>query len=365
MLFRLLVFLLFSLSPSYTIGQTAQSPDTTSPDTLILGYNIAPPFVYEQAGKLQGVSIWLWDQITAEHHIPYQLKRMPLDSLLQALASGTVDASLSPLTITSNRAERMDFSPPYYIAYSSLLAPEASALDRSLAFLRSFFSINFFRALGALALIILIFGALEWWFEREHNKEEFGPGLHGLWQGFWWSAVTMTTVGYGDKSPRTVGGRIVALIWMFTAIIIISGFTASIASSLTVNQLGWSNDDLESFKEKRLGTIEHSGTDIWLNNNFYNNRVHYPNMQQMVKAIRAGEIDAIAYDRPILQEVLKKDTLDGFQILPITYNAQFYAMGFKPDLPEEMQKRISTILLEKIESTDWKIILSEYDLVWK
>jgi len=336
-----------------------------SPDTLVLGYNIAPPFVFEQEGELQGVSVWLWDQIIKEHYIPYELKRMPLDSLLKALANGTVGASLSPLTITSNRAERMDFSPPYYIAYSSVLAPEASTLQRSMAFLRSFFSINFFRALGALALVILIFGLLEWWFEREHNAEEFGPGLHGLWQGFWWSAVTMTTVGYGDKSPKTVGGRIVALVWMFTAIIIISGFTASIASSLTVNQLGWSNDNLEAFKERRLGTIQNSGTDSWLNKNFYNNRIHYPDMQHMVEAIQAGEIDAIAYDRPILQEVLKSDTLNAYQILPVTYNAQFYAMGFNAALSDSLQKRISTTLLEKIESTDWKIILSEYDLVWK
>jgi len=340
----------------------AQAP---APDTLILGYNIAPPFVFEKEGELQGVSVWLWKQINEEHNLNYQLKRLPLDSLLQGLADGSVDLSLSPLTITSGRAERMDFSPPYYIAYSSVLAPAASTWDRSLAYLSSFFSINFFRALGALTLVVLIFGLLEWWFERKSNEEEFGPGLKGIWHGFWWSAVTMTTVGYGDRSPRTVGGRIVALIWMFTALIIISGFTASIASSLTINQLGWANNELEAFKEKRLGTILDSGTDNWLNKNFYSNRIHYHDMESMINAIQANELDAIAYDRPILQEVLKSDTLDIYQVLPITYNAQFYAMGFNPELPEALQKSISTTLLEQIESTDWKITLSEYDLVWE
>ncbi|MGO2102628.1 MAG: ion channel [Psychroflexus halocasei] len=44
----------------------------------------------------------------------------------------------------------------------------------------------------------------------------------------------MTTVGYGDKSPLSLGGRIVGLIWMFMAVIILSSLTAGIASALTV-----------------------------------------------------------------------------------------------------------------------------------
>ena len=93
---------------------------------------------------------------------------------------------------------------------------------------------NFVRALGALVFVIFIFGMLMWMFEKRDNKQEFDKGLKGIWEGFWWSAVTMTTVGYGDKAPLSFGGRVIALVWMFAAIIIISGFTASIASSLTL-----------------------------------------------------------------------------------------------------------------------------------
>jgi ABC-type amino acid transport substrate-binding protein len=364
-LHRILVSLSLLCLITSVSAQPNQNRTPTTPDTLILGYNIAPPFVYEKEGELQGVAVWLWDQVVDEHRYVYELRQYPLDSLLKALAEGDIDASLSPLTITSDRSERMDFSPPYYIAYSSVMAPNATAFDRSIAYLRSFFSINFFRALGALVLVILIFGLLVWWFERKENEEEFGNGLKGLWNGFWWSAVTMTTVGYGDKSPKTIGGRVVALVWMFTAIVIISGFTAGIASSLTVNQLGWSGDKLEVFKDRKLGTVHDSGTESWLNNNFYRNLKSYHDMEALMSAMNEGEIDAIAYDRPILQELIKSDTLGRYQVLPITYNVQFYAMGFNPDLPERIQKRISTTLLEQIEHTDWKITLSEYDLIWK
>jgi len=47
----------------------------------------------------------------------------------------------------------------------------------------------------------------------------------------------MTTVGYGDKSPITAAGRLVALVWMFSSIIIISLITGAFATAMTVHQL--------------------------------------------------------------------------------------------------------------------------------
>jgi ABC-type amino acid transport substrate-binding protein len=230
---------------------------------------------------------------------------------------------------------------------------------------KSFFSVRFFRVCGALFAILLLFGFLEWLFERKVNKEEFGKGIKGLWNGFWWSAVTMTTVGYGDKSPKTVGGRIVALIWMFTAIIIISGFTASIASSLTTNKMTSNTSSIDDFKEKQLGTIEKSGTEEWLRDNFYVNRSTFSTMDEAITALEKGKIDAIAYDKPILNEIVKTDTADKFELLDISFDAQFYAMGMHPDLSRDLKRKINLSLHELTESMDWKVLMTEYDLKYE
>lgn len=332
-------------------------------DTLVVGYELSsPPFVFIQNEQLHGPSVWLWQQIAEEQNLQYEWVHLPLDSLLVSIERGQVDISGSPLTITSERLETFDFSPPYYIAHSAILIKDVAPTQRLLEFLASFLSLNFFRALGALAVVIFIFGMLEWFFERKANDNQFGKGLDGLAAGFWWSAVTMTTVGYGDKAPKTAGGRIVAFVWMFTAIIIISGFTASIASSLTVNRIGAEKHHIQDFKEKRLGTIHDSATDRWLRDNFYTNKHTYSKMPELITALETGKIDAIAYDRPILQDIVNKDSLNRFRVLDIHYNPQFYAIGMNRRMPAALKQRISLSVLEHSEVMDWRVLLSEFDL---
>jgi voltage-gated potassium channel len=51
-----------------------------------------------------------------------------------------------------------------------------------------------------------------------------------IWDGIWWSVVTITTVGYGDLYPKSVEGRIIAMVVMLVGIGFLSVLTATIAS---------------------------------------------------------------------------------------------------------------------------------------
>ena len=53
---------------------------------------------------------------------------------------------------------------------------------------------------------------------------------HSLLDGLWWTVVTLTTVGYGDLSPATTGGRVTAVVLMVTSIGVLSFITANIAA---------------------------------------------------------------------------------------------------------------------------------------
>ncbi|WP_186756589.1 transporter substrate-binding domain-containing protein [Echinicola salinicaeni] len=332
-------------------------------DTLLVGYHVSPPFVMESNQGISGPSVWLWNKIAEENDIVFKYKKMELEQVLEGLSKNEIDLSLSPLTITSERTKTINFSSPYYIAHTSLMQKSQSALNQGLQFIGSIFNLNFLKAVGALALILFIFGALVWLFERKKNKDEFGDDYKGFWDGFWWAAVTMTTVGYGDKSPQTIGGRVIGLIWMFTAIIIISGFTAGIASSLTVNRMGSANNSIEDFKKEKIGTIKNSGTSHWLQYNFYSNRMEYDQMSNMLNALDNGEILAIAYDRPLLYKLIEDDSLsEKYTLLDTKYNPQFYAFGMSKTLDNGLKDQINISLLENTESIDYKVMLSENNL---
>ena len=59
--------------------------------------------------------------------------------------------------------------------------------------------------------------------ERGHDSP-----LESYPDALWWSVVTITTVGYGDFSPITAGGRTVALILMLGGVGIFSAITANL-----------------------------------------------------------------------------------------------------------------------------------------
>jgi len=52
-----------------------------------------------------------------------------------------------------------------------------------------------------------------------------------IWVGMWWSIQTVTTVGYGDVTPRHASGRLVGVIVMLEGISFLAIITAVITSS--------------------------------------------------------------------------------------------------------------------------------------
>jgi voltage-gated potassium channel len=67
------------------------------------------------------------------------------------------------------------------------------------------------------------------------SARQFGPSRSNivtLGDAVWWSATTVTTVGYGDQSPVTGAGRMVAIVLMLCCIALIGDVTAPFASWL-------------------------------------------------------------------------------------------------------------------------------------
>jgi len=78
-------------------------------------------------------------------------------------------------------------------------------------------------------IVLTIASVLVLQFESKNPDANIQTG----WDSFWYSVVTITTVGYGDRYPITIAGRITAMFIMFMGVGII-GALASILSSILV-----------------------------------------------------------------------------------------------------------------------------------
>jgi voltage-gated potassium channel len=72
-------------------------------------------------------------------------------------------------------------------------------------------------------LVTLVSGILMRWIDQ--------TDFDNIWLGLWWAVQTVTTVGYGDTVPQTVGGRVLATLVMLTGIGFISVVTAAITAA--------------------------------------------------------------------------------------------------------------------------------------
>ena len=105
--------------------------------------------------------------------------------------------------------------------------------------------------LGVLIICIISFGYI--FYLAEPQIKTFGDGI-------WWALVTITTVGYGDITPLTTLGRLVAGTLMFVGLGLIATVTAIVSAKFIANYVDHhTNDDvLEKLEEleDEIGKIE-------------------------------------------------------------------------------------------------------------
>ncbi len=266
---------------------------------LTVGTKVAEPFAMkDKDGKWYGISVELWEKIAKELDLQYKWKELGLKPLLDGVSNSSIDVGIAAITITSERESKFDFSHSYYSTGLSIVTLK-NLNDGWRSVLRGIFSSKMLFILLALFVILFITGTLTWLAERKKNPENFNPNpIKGIPAGMWWAAVTMTTVGYGDMTPQTVGGRMIALFWMFASLLMVSAVIAGVASTLTLAKSQPLISGPEDLPRARIASIENSSSDNYLENRQLK-REYYPTVLDSLNAIEEGRSDAMVYDDPL------------------------------------------------------------------
>ena len=324
---------------------------------LKVGVAGSAPFVVQNGKVIDGISVQIWEAVADVEGYEFQLVRYgSVKEALAAVHSGELDVAIGPISITSERATQVDFTQPYYSSGLGILSHsvETGMMDHA----KKFLSGAFIYGVAFLSGLLLLVGALVWLAERKKNQGEFPEGASGLAHGMWFAIVTMTTVGYGDKCPKSLPGRLVTAAWMLIATISYSTLTAGIATALTLSNLdSVAIGNPEDMRGERVGVVGGT-TGAEAARHFGATDIICPDLDTAVDHLLNSRVEAVVFDYPALRYYVQKNPQDNYLLAKSTFETQNY--GFALQIDSEHLHEVNVALLTLHETNQIHDIMERW-----
>jgi polar amino acid transport system substrate-binding protein len=332
------------------------SQDVQESQSLKVGVAGNPPFViYGENPKtdITGISLEVWRDVAQSQN--WRSEYFPQNSIregIKAVADGKLDVLIGPISITPERAviNGISFTQPYFNSGVGLMIPGEP--PRLWERLTPFFGLAALSSVGILTLLLFIVGNLIWLAEHRQNPEQFPPHYpDGIQNGMWFALVTLTTVGYGDRSPRTKLGQLVAGVWMLVALLSFSSITAGLASAFTTalseanaTPIFISANDLTN---KKVAVVKDTTAMDWAKH-YQANVSLASNLLGAVALLKQERVQAVMFDRPALIYYSQQHPKENLKVTEIRISLEPYGFVVKENSP--LEKIIDVQLLDLIYS---------------
>lgn len=308
------------------------------------------PFSFEKDGRRVGYAMELWDEIAREAGIEYEVTKVgTAKEMIDALVEKRADVGVGALSVTSEREQIVDFTQPFYDSglQIAVAGSEADLWDSAKELIGGLFNLKLIGAFGLLVCAMFVISHLVWMYEHKVNEDMWPKSYrHGLWESFWWTISTLLVGGADNKGPVGVGGRIVAIVWMLLSIVLVSFLTASFTSTLTINTLKGDIQGPGDLPRKTVATIGGSTSEAFLQGKEITIRP-MANIDACIAALKAGQVQAVVYDSPILRYALNQPENSKLQLAGNVFEHQNYAFALQRD--STYRKSINKALLSLTE----------------
>ncbi len=312
------------------------TPPTVPQTKLKVGFaGESPVVIKSETGQITGITVEMWRLLADELKLKYEIIFYPsVSDALTHLSLGKIDVAFGTVSVNPERLELFDFTQPItQNELTLLLAPEPPTL---FSIIKPFLGWAFLSSVGIIYFCLFVVGNLLWLAEHRKNSEQFPAKYHkGIAEGMWCALATMTTVGYGDRYPKTRLGRFILGWWGIISIVGVTSLTAGIATTLS---LAFSRTTVEQFKSPkdlenaRIAVIIDSNSQKWAEH-YHAQIVPIKNLNAGIAQLKEKQVDAILYSRLLLKNYLHHNRQIPYRIANFIVGTENLSIALKRQNP--------------------------------
>ena len=285
-----------------------------------------------ELGEWHGIGVDLWVEVAKKLGIKFQYEECLQSEMHDKLKNHEIDMML----VTGQSADFLKtevFTQPYVYSHGSAVIAHLSILSSIENIINHLVQSGMFLIVLSMFLTMFVISLILVYFEGRHGQGHFeGSWLKRFASALWFTAVTMTSVGYGDSAKLSFVGRTITFLWMMLGILFIALFTGSVVSSLTTAELNSSLVRLEDLSHYRCDDFAGSKMEKVLTAKGIPAR-KYPTLMEGFGALQRGQISAFAVDAISATTIVNNEYPGQFKICIMPTIQLLYSFAFRKDDP--------------------------------
>lgn len=328
-----------------------------APRPVQVGVYVSEPFVNKQGNAYSGMAIDIWQDIAARMNLASQYVEYPnYGELVKAVSENKVDAAVTNLTITEQRAQIVDFTHPWFDAGLRIMVHTKAGtgwndlIDR---LDNAGHLVTYAWILGILLASTILLTIFDRRFDESFPKR----WREGLAENFYHVVSIATSGKTSRKNLFGWVGRIWQTFWMVFGIAIIAYVTSSITSVMTAAHISNNISNLSDLQGKSVGVRAGSVAEQFLKSRSIAT-VPFDHMPEAVGALVNDEIAAIVGDGPVLEYYAHQHADQPVDLVGNIFSPDKYGFAFPRQ--SELAKPASVAILSAHEDEEIARLKARY-----
>ena len=330
-----------------------QSLETHAPFRVGV-FNMAPFAFRSGGGQWSGLAVTLFQHIANSSGLRYSITEFEnMDQVINAVENNTIDFAAIAVDPTPEFELTMNFTNAFELSGTSIAIAKHTHLPL-LNLIESIWQSIIPRFVGVVLFSLIIFGVIVGLVERKKNTTQFGGGFWStIGEGVWWSSATISTVGYGDRVPKTKRGRFAGGLWMLVAFALTSLLAGLLSSVLTVARINSEIHTPTDLLRLKCGALLNSAAFVDGKNMKYN-MTPYATIDDCLRALERGQIGAALGESVRLRWLMNQSEWESLIMLPSPIVTLYSVFPVSSEVDPQTLDVINYHLLKITDSKEWE-----------